>query len=310
MEFGLMTEPQLGMTYQTLAETARLAEHIGLSVFARSDHYDFPAFEGPHATDAFATLAGLARETRRIQLCVLVSPITFRHPGVIAKTAATIDEMSGGRFLLGVGTGWMAEEHELLGLDFPEMGERFDRFEEALGYLRAAFGPGDGGFSGDYYTLAARPVRPKPAGIEIAVGGGGARRTPRLAGTYADEFNVFVAPPAEMTERVERARSAAGAAGRDPAALRISVMGPAVVGTDESSYRSNLERIAAAHPFGRSAEEIETSLRERGLPVGTGAPVREALASLEAAGIDRFYVQHFGPFDADLLEDLFSALGA
>jgi alkanesulfonate monooxygenase SsuD/methylene tetrahydromethanopterin reductase-like flavin-dependent oxidoreductase (luciferase family) len=238
----------------------------------------------------------------------MVSPITFRHPGVIAKTAATIDEMSHGRLLLGVGTGWMPEEHELLGVDFPELGERFDRFEEALQYLRAAFGPGDGGFSGDYYTLAARPLRPKPSGIEIVVGGGGARRTPRLAGTYADEFNVFTAPPAEMAERIERARSAAGAAGRDPSALRISIMGPAVVGTDESSYRSNLERIAAAHPFGRSAAEIESRLLQQGLPVGTGAPVREAVAALEAGGVDRFYVQHFGPFDEDLMEDLFAAL--
>ncbi|MBU1227697.1 MAG: LLM class flavin-dependent oxidoreductase [Actinobacteria bacterium] len=308
MDFGLMTEPQLGMTYDELAGAARFAERIGLSVFARSDHYDFPAFEGPHATDALATLAGLARDTRSIQLCVMVSPITFRHPGVIAKTAATIDEMSHGRLLLGVGTGWMPEEHELLGMDFPELGERFDRFEEALQYLRAAFGPGDGGFSGDYYTLAARPLRPKPSGIEIVVGGGGARRTPRLAGTYADEFNVFTAPPAEMAERIERARSAAGAAGRDPSALRISIMGPAVVGTDESSYRSNLERIAAAHPFGRSAAEIESRLLQQGLPVGTGAPVREAVAALEAGGVDRFYVQHFGPFDEDLMEDLFAAL--
>ena len=111
MELGLMTEPQLGMTYRELADAARFAERIGLAVFARSDHFDFPGFDAPHATEAFAMLAGLAAETERIELCVLVSPITFRHPGLIAKAAATIDEMSGGRLLLGVGTGWMAEEH-------------------------------------------------------------------------------------------------------------------------------------------------------------------------------------------------------
>jgi len=308
MDFGLMTEPQLGMTYEELADSARFAERIGLSVFARSDHFDFPGFEGPHATDAFATLAGLARDTKTIDLCVLVSPITFRHPGVIAKMAATIDEMSGGRLLLGVGTGWMPEEHELLGLDFPELGERFDRFEDALGYLQAAFGSSDDGYNGDYYSLAARPIRPKPAHIEMVIGGNGPKRTPRLAGTYADEFNVFAGPPAEMTERIERARSAAEAAGRDPAALRISMMGPAVVGTDEPRYRSNLERIAAAHPFGRSPEELEAGLQKRGLPVGPGDAAQEALAAFAEAGVDRFYVQHFGPFDEDLMEDIFSAL--
>jgi len=308
MQFGLMTEPQLGMTYSTIVDTARFAERIGLEVWARSDHYDFAGFEGPHATDAFATLAGLAAETDRIGLCVLVSPITFRHPGVIAKTAATIDEMSGGRLILGLGTGWMEEEHELLGLDFPELGERFDRFEEALAYLRAAFGPGDDGFAGRYYRLAPRPVRPKPASISLVVGGSGPRRTPRLAGTYADEFNLFAGPVGEMRDRIERARRAAEEAGRDPEALRISVMGAAVTGTDESKYRRNLERIAAAHPFGRSPEDLESRLSERGLPVGPPSRAREAVAALAAAGVSRFYVQHLGPFEEDLMGDLFDGL--
>jgi alkanesulfonate monooxygenase SsuD/methylene tetrahydromethanopterin reductase-like flavin-dependent oxidoreductase (luciferase family) len=308
MELGLMTEPQLGMTYRELLGAARFAEDAGLAVFARSDHFDFPGFEPPHATEAFATLAGLAAETERIELCVLVSPITFRHPGLIAKTAATIDEMSGGRLLLGVGTGWMAEEHELLGFDFPELGERFDRFEEALGYLAAAFSPDGSGFAGEYYTLADRPVRPAPAGIQIVVGGNGPRRTPRLAGTFADEFNVFAGPPDQMAERIERARAAAAAAGKDPGALRISMMGPAVVGTDEGRFRDTLERVAAGHPFGRSADDLLGTLSERGLPVGSGAAGAESLAAFSEIGVDRFYVQHLGPFDTALMDDLFAAL--
>jgi len=308
MDYGLMTEPQLGMTYAELVDAARFAERIGLSVFARSDHFDFPRFEGPHATDAFATLAGLARDTDRIGLAVLVSPITFRHPGVIAKTAATIDEMSGGRLILGVGTGWMEEEHELLGLDFPDQGERFDRFEEALAYLQAAFGPGDEGFSGEHFTLASRPVRPKPAHIPIIVGGSGPKRTPRLAGTYADEFNVFFTSPGEIRDRVSTARAAAGAAGRDPAALLISVMGGAITGKDDASYRSNLKRVAAVDPFGRSPEDLEARFEERGLPIGTASKARETMAALSEAGVGRFYMQHFGPFEHDLMEDMFDAL--
>ena len=308
MELGLMTEPQFGMTYDEQLGMARLAERIGLDVFARSDHYDYPGSDGPHATDALTTLAGLARDTERIQLCVLVTPITFRHPGVIAKTAATIDEMSGGRLLLGVGTGWMEEEHELLGLDFPELGERFDRFEETLGYLRAAFGEPDAGFEGEHYRLSNRPLRPKTPRMQIVVGGGGPRRTPRLAGTYADEFNIFAGEPDEMKVRIERARAAAEAAGKDPAALRISVMGAAIAGTTEQAYRANLERIAAGHPFPRPAAELEERLSDRGLPIGAPGRAAEAVSRLAEIGVDRFYVQHLGPFEDDLVEDLFAGL--
>lgn len=310
MQFGLMTEPQLGMTYARIRDAARFAERIGLEVFARSDHFDFPDSEPPHATEAFATLGGLAVETSEIELCVLVSPITFRHPGLIAKAAATIDEMSGGRLLLGIGTGWMEEEHDLLGLRFPDQGERFDRFEEALAYLRAAFDPAAPGFSGEYYSLAARPVLPTPRRLPIVVGGKGPRRTPRLAGTYADEFNVFAGDPEDIRERVERARAAAADAGRDPGALRVSLMGPAITGTDAAAYRENLERIAAADPFGRTAERIEERMTDRGLPIGPPDRAAEALAAFAAAGVTRYYVQHFGPFEEDLLEDLFTGLRA
>lgn len=306
MDFGLMTEPQLGMTYAELSGAARFAERAGLSVFARSDHYDFPRIDPPHATDAFASIAGLARDTDEIGLCVLVSPITFRHPGVIAKMAATVDEMSGGRFLLGVGTGWMQEEHDLLGLPFPELAERFDRLEESLAYLRAAFA-GDP-YAGRYYALGEREIRPRPENVDIVVGGSGPSRTPRVAGTYADEFNVFFASPEETADRVEKARAASATAGRDPEELRISVMGGAITGKDDGTYRANLERIAAADPFGRSPDTIESRFRERGLPVGPAPEAKEVLARLAEAGVQRYYLQHFGPFEDDLMEQLFDGL--
>jgi alkanesulfonate monooxygenase SsuD/methylene tetrahydromethanopterin reductase-like flavin-dependent oxidoreductase (luciferase family) len=297
------------MTYDELLDVATFCESIDLDVFARSDHYSFPRFEAPHATDAFATLGGLARETSRIGLCVLVSPITFRHPGVIAKTAATIDEMSNGRMILGVGTGWMEEEHAALGLPFPDSAERFARLEESLAYLRAAFGKGDGGFEGDYYSLAAGEVRPAPTGdLPLVVGGGGPRRTPRLAGTFADEYNVFMMHPDDVAPRVERARAAAVGAGRDPDALLVSMMGGAVTGRDEASYRRNLERIAEAHPFGRTPDQIEEGLRSRGLPVGPPDEARAALDTLAAVGVQRYYLQHLGPFDHGLLEGQFEVL--
>ncbi len=309
MELGLMTEPQMGMTYGELRQAARLAESLGLATFGRSDHLAFPRVAEPHATEAFATLAGLARETERIRLMVLVSPITFRHPALIAKAAATIDEMSGGRFVLGLGTGWMDEEHAAFGLPFPPWDERFARLEEALQYLRAAFGKLPGGFEGTHYRLGSQPVRPLPSGpLPIVVGGTGARRTPRLAGRYADEYNLTFLSAADLTPRIAAARQAAAEAGRRPEDLVISLMAPAVTGHNEAAFRRNLAAVAAADPFGRDPATIETRFRERGLPVGPAAEAGEVMARLAAMGISRFYLQHLGPFEPGLLEETFSAL--
>jgi len=309
MEFGLMTEPQLGMTYAGLLDAARFAEEAGLDAFSRSDHYLFPRVAGAHATDAFATLAGLARETRRIELCVLVSPITFRHPAVLAKMAATIDEMAGGRLALGIGTGWMEEEHAAFGLDFFDQSERFERMEEALEYLWHAFGRKEGPFEGKHYRLAGTEVRPLPTGrIPLIVGGGGERRTPRLAGTWADEYNFGFRPLDAVRLRIDRARQAAEKAGRNPDGIRISIMTAVAAGMDEDGFRKVLARMAAADPMGRSGDELEGRMKERGIPMGTAEQVREVIAEYEAAGVDRIHVQHLGPFDRDLLEELFAAV--
>jgi F420-dependent oxidoreductase-like protein len=304
-----MIEPQMGMTYDQVLGLARYAEDAGLDAFARSDHYLFPRERAPHATDAFATLAGLARETSRVDLVVLVSPITFRHPAVIAKTAATIDEMSGGRLVLGMGTGWMDEEHAAFGIPFHDQAERFDRLEEALAYLNHAFGRLPGPFHGDHYRLEETEVRPRPTGrLSILVGGGGERRTPRLAGTYADEYNITPRPVDEIATRVARARAAAGKAGRDPAALRISVMTPVIAGMDAAGFRTILARMAAADPMGRDAAALEARYRARGLPIGTVEEVRSVIGSFAQAGVQRVYLQHFGPFDHDLLDEMFAVV--
>ena len=304
MDLALMTEPQMGGTYQQLLAAARLAEEVGLASFARSDHYLWPS-NPREATDAWATLGGLARETKRIRLCVLVTPITFRHPGVIAKTAATVDEMSGGRLDLGVGTGWMAEEHQAFGLPFPEWSERFARLEESLQYLRAAFDKGE--FRGDHYKLGGVDVEPKPSpSMAIIVGGQGPRRTPRLAGTHADEYNHFNAPASTLTERLAAARRVASEAGRQPGLPRFSVMGPVVVGKDEASFRRRLQEAAAAR--GRSPEEHRNRLTELGVPAGTSAQVKEALSALEEAGVEKYYVQFLDLSDLSTMEETFEAL--
>lgn len=299
MRFSLMTEPQLGGTYDQLLTLARWAEEKGLVSFARSDHYYVGRQPTPDATDAFATLAGLARDTTDIRLCVLVAPVTFRHPAVVAKTAATIDQMSGGRLDLGIGTGWMDLEHEVFGLPFPDFGERFARLEETLGYLEAAFSDGHARFEGTHYSLDA-VVGPTPTGIRIVVGGSGKRRTPTLAGVHADEYNHLVAPPEAIAPKIATMRRAAEEAGRDPAAVEVTVMGPIFAGRDRAEFDEKVRSAAEIR------DEEPAALVERweslGVVMGTPDQVTEKIDALSAAGVDRYYLQWLDVEDLEGLE--------
>ena len=307
MDFALMTEPQLGGTYEQLLTLARWAEHRGLISFARSDHYYSTADPAHDATDAFATLAGLARDTSTIRLCVLVSPITFRHPSVIIKNALTIDQMSGGRFDLGIGAGWMGDEHEAYGLDLWPLPERFGRFDESLHYVRAALGPQPARFAGTYYRLDAdvKPGRTGP--LPIIVGGTGKKRTPTLAGRFADEYNQSPAPVAVLADNIATMRAAAEAAWRNPDDIVTSVMGSVVVGIDEGSFRDHL----AAAALARNAEpkDLEERFRRAGMPVGASDKAQALLDQWKQAGVDRFYVRHMELDDLGLLDEKLTALG-
>lgn len=297
----------MGMSYPQLVDSAKWAEARGLDVFARADHI-FSSKQTPHVTETFTSLAGVALETRSIELAVMVTPISFRHPAIIAKSAATLDEMSGGRFRLGVGTGWMELEHEAFGLELWPMAERFERLEEALAYLRAALG-GSGGYEGKYYSLDAIEVRPRPTGnLPIVVGGSGPRKTPRLAGTYGDEFNIGIRDPATLADRIGKVRTAAQDAGRDPALIKFSVASPVLTGRDEDSYRARL--VAAADERGRAPEEHEAAWRGAGIPVGTPDQVGQVVSAAADVGVERFYVQHFSAPDFEEFEEVFDSLGA
>ena len=300
MRFSLMTEPHLGGTYDQQLEAARWVENEGLVSFARCDHYLSSADPTPDATDAFAVLAGLARETSDIRLCVLVTPITFRHPAVIAKNAATLDQMSGGRIDLGVGTGWMELEHAAYGLPFPEWPERWARFEESLDYLDAAFSPGVADYDGAHYSLHA-DVKPKPTGIRIVIGGSGPQRTPRLAGTRADEYNFFICPVEEARAKIAVMRDAAG-----ERPVEATVMGPAIAGTTEERYRERLGAWAARRDM--TPEVAEKTFIERGLLVGTPDRVAEQVAAFEDAGVQRIYLQWLDLDDLDGMRDTVEAV--
>lgn len=283
---------QLGDDYDVSVEIARWAERRGLGAFAVPDHYLYGKPEdGRPAPEALIQLAGLARDTHSIELVSLVSPITFRHPSVFVKSAIDIDRMSGGgRFALGLGAGWHDDEHTAFGIPYPERAERFTLLEEALAYVRAAVNGNPEGYRGEFFRLEKFPIAPAPKGkIKLVVGGAGPVKTPRLAGTYADEFNVYSRPLDVMEERIERAAEAAVRAGRDPAEIFISTACPPVIGADQAEYEEALER--AAEVFRSPRDQVEGRLAEAGIVHGTPERLAEQLGGFAGIGVRRYYAQ-------------------
>jgi alkanesulfonate monooxygenase SsuD/methylene tetrahydromethanopterin reductase-like flavin-dependent oxidoreductase (luciferase family) len=304
MEFAL----QVSGPYERVLAAARFSEERGLPAIAMPDHYLMAlkeeAARTTPANDALIQMAALARETSSLELVMLVSPITFRHPAVLLKSAITIDHLSGGRLSLGVGTGWLDREHEVFGFHYPSVAERFDMLEEALGYIRAGLDPAHPGFAGERYRLEPFPITPMPVGrIKILVGGTGAHRTPHLAGTYADEFNVY--PGHDMADRIARAREAAARAGRDPEDLFLSSAGQVVGADSDEELDTILDERARAS--GMTREELDAAIARRNSPIATWSELRRQLADMEAAGIGRFYLQ--GGFDEEATPHLMERLG-
>ena len=282
---------QIADTYETVLATTQWAEDRGIAAVSLPDHYLYgkPPFASP-APEALTQIAGLARETTKIELSTLVSPVTFRHPAVFAKTAITLDRMSGGRFTLGLGTGWMDEEHEIFGFHYPPMGERFEMLEETLAYVRSAFDPGEVSYTGERHRL--QPVEIQPAAThrpKLVVGGDGPHKTPRLAGTYADEFNVYARPHQEMIDRIAKARAAAEEAGRDPSALMISTACPPLIEATENDYQLALDEGSEA--FGIPRDEIEGRFVARDFPLGTPDRFAATIGAWKELGVTRFYMQ-------------------
>ncbi len=288
MEYAL----QVAGTYDHLLSAASFASERKLVALALPDHYllalDEEKAKTTPAPDAFIQFGGLSRETSDLDLVMLVSPITFRHPAVIAKMAVTLDRMSGGRFTLGVGTGWMDREHEVFGFEYPTTSERFDRLEEALAYIAAAFDPQHPGFQGEHYRLEAFPLSPAPIGkLPLLVGGTGRNKTPRLAGMFADEFNIY--PGSDMKERIQLFRDTAVETGRDPDAIRLSSSGQVIAAATESEFEERMAEDAAE--AGISREELDVHYDKRQTPRGTYEQVNEQLAGFEKLGVSRFYFQ-------------------
>jgi alkanesulfonate monooxygenase SsuD/methylene tetrahydromethanopterin reductase-like flavin-dependent oxidoreductase (luciferase family) len=324
MRFVLMTEPQQGMSYADQLAIARRAEANGFEGFFRSDHFQsFPGPSGKPTTDAWAVLAGLARETERILLAALVSPMTFRHPGSFAKVVTTVDEMSGGRVEVGVGAGWNEGEHRELGLDFPPPGRRVDLLEDTLTMLHGLWGEPDGwSYDGRRVTVEGAQFYPKPVQVpgrpvtrlgtvrpRIIVGGDGKPRSVRLAARFADEYNVSSATPEHMVRLSTALDEACAAIGRDPGEIRRSAMVGVLVGRTEDEVRERQRALMAA--FGEEgAEAGEAWLEERRTRWVFGTPdeARAAVRRYADVGVERIMLQDFLPWDLDMVDVMGEAL--
>ncbi|WP_027943311.1 LLM class F420-dependent oxidoreductase [Amycolatopsis taiwanensis] len=289
MDFRIFTEPQQGAGYDDLLKIAKRTEEAGFDGFFRSDHYlKMGSASGlPGPTDAWITLAGLARETSAIRLGTLVTPITFRHPSVLAISVAGVDQMSGGRIELGLGSGWYEAEHRAYGIEMYDLPERFDRYTEQLEIVTGLWETPDGetfSYTGKHYQLEDSPALPKPVQSPrppVIIGGGGKKRTPALAARFADEFNAAFADADTAAVQFERVAGAAREIGRDPGEIIRSTAQVACVGRDEAE----LSRRAAA--IGREVAE----LRQNGL-AGTVAEVVDKIGVFrEKAGVSRIYFQ-------------------
>ncbi|WP_414167742.1 LLM class F420-dependent oxidoreductase [Streptoverticillium reticulum] len=296
MDLRIFTEPQQGASYDTLLTVAKATEDLGFDAFFRSDHYlAMGSADGlPGPTDAWITLAGLARETRRIRLGTLMTAGTFRLPGVLAIQVAQVDQMSGGRVELGLGAGWFEEEHTAYGIPFPR--EKFGRLEEQLAIVRGLWETEVGStfsFDGKHYRLVDSPALPKPAQgrVPVLIGGHGASRTPRLAAKYADEFNIPFASLEDTERQFGRVRAAAEAAGRKADELVYSNALVVCVGKDDAE----VARRAAA--IGREVDELKAN----GL-AGSPAEVVEKIGRYAVVGSSRIYLQLLDLDDLDHLE--------
>lgn len=308
MQLRIAVEPQQGASYQDVLAAALTAEECGFDGFFRSDHYlaspplgasgPAPPDGLPGPTDAWVTLAALARETQHIRLGTLVTPVTFRLPGPLAMTVAQVDVMSGGRVELGLGTGWYAPEHRAYGIPFPPLKERFDRLEEQLAIITGLWSTAAGApfsFDGRYYQLTDSPGLPKPLQRPhppIIIGGIGTRRTPHLAARYADEFNAARTQPA--AEQFARARAACEVVGRDPATLVYSTARSICCAADPMTLRWRAAAIGL---------DVEV-LRELGVLCGSSDEVLDKLAQDHTIGATRAYLRLWDLSDLDHLREI------
>jgi len=307
MRVGLMVEGQNGLTWERWSHILALAERLGFPTVFRSDHF----FIGPQrdSLEAYLSFVVAARETRSLRFGPLVTPVTFRHPVNVARMAAQIQNLSGGRFVLGLGAGWNEAEHRAYGIPFPPIGERFDRLEEAIRVTKLLWTESDAHFEGRFYRLEGANMLPKPNPVPpLLIGGGGERRTLRLVARYADEWNAVNLSPDAYRAKLAVLERHCEAEQRDPASIRKSMMAFAIIGPDQRALDHATETIMTMFgaPAGTSLEQFRAAARARGLIVGGTDEVVDRLGQLAELGVEEVQLQHFD-FDSDEVPEYIAA---
>ncbi|MGL4306674.1 MAG: LLM class F420-dependent oxidoreductase [Mycobacteriaceae bacterium] len=298
MDLRIFTEPQQGATYHDLLRVAQACEQLEFDAFFRSDHYLAMNSEGlPGPTDAWLTLAGIARETTTIRLGTLVTSATFRFPGPLAISVAQVDEMSGGRVEFGLGAGWFAEEHSAYAIPFPTLPERFDRLEESLEIITGLWKTPLGkkfNYDGQYFSLENSPALPKPVQHPmppLIIGGMGKNRTPKLAARFANEFNLPFISVQDSAKQIARVRAACEGIERQPESMIFSNALVVCGGSTELEIRRR------ASSLRRDLSE----LADNGL-AGSADQIVDKIGTYQRVGSERIYLQILDLTDLDHLE--------
>ena len=291
VEIGLSIEGQEGVSWPQWLELARVAEEYGFAALYRSDHYlSEQAGSNRDALDAWGTICGLAAVTSRIRLGTLVSPVTFRHPSVLAKLAVTADHISRGRVDLGIGAGWYVEEHATYGFEMPVLGVRFEILEEQLEILAKSWAEGGFTFRGRHYRLENNDARPKPTQgrPRLVLGGSGGRRSVDLAVQWADEYNVAACAAEQVLEYRRSLTQACQRRNRDPATLQLSILAGVVCGRDRSELEERARRIRrflGQAPTSQSATGLDELPKD--WIIGTPDEVARQLTDFVSLGVTR-----------------------
>jgi F420-dependent oxidoreductase-like protein len=305
MRVCLMIEGQEDVTWSQWVALADAVEVSGLEGLFRSDHYlSVSGRRDRGSLDAWTTLAGLAEHTSRIRLGTMVSPASFRHPSVLAKSVVTVDHISNGRVELGIGAGWHDDEHVAYGFPFYDTPVRMHMLEEQIEIVRRSWGDEPFDFAGEHFSIEKLDALPKPVQSphpNLIVGGSANQRSAALAARWADEYNTIFATAETCARRRARLEDAFEKAGRDPKGLTFSLMAGCIVGIDDAEVDRRAR--AVMETSGRSGDERAwlDSLRNEWI-VGTVAEVIDKINTLEEAGVDRVMLQHQAHFDVEMVQ--------
>ena len=310
MEISLTVDGHHGLTWERWSDVVGMAERLGFSSLRMSDHYFY--LNHRDSLDPYLAFVVAARETRRIRFGPLVTPVTFREPVNVGRMAAQIDVLSGGRFVLGLGAGWLEAEHLAYGIPFPAIGERFDRLEEAIALIRTLWSPGPASYRGRYYRVEDVDCLPKPeyGRIPIMIGGDGERRTLPLAARYADEWNCIDLSPEAYRRKVESLERHCGSVGRDPSTIRRSMLVLALVGATKSAIdRLTIAQLELLRPGSSlSLDEFRRQRRADGIIIGSADDVVDQLGMLGELGLQEAVFQHTDTASEELPEFLASEI--